>query len=49
VPATSRQSSTPASATGPAPRSRSHPGRGPRASPPSPTPDAAPTSLRLPC
>ena len=49
APATSRPSSTPASATGRAPRSRSHPRRGPRASPRSPTPNAAPTSPRSPC
>jgi hypothetical protein len=41
-------SSTPASGTGPAPSSRSWPGRGPRASPPSPIPNAAPTSPRSP-
>ena len=48
VPATSWPSSTPASGTGPAPSSRSWPGRGPRASPPSPIPNAAPTSPRSP-
>ena len=41
-------SSTPASATASAPSSRCRPGRGPRRSPPSPTPNAAPTSPRSP-
>ena len=48
APATSWPSSTPVSGTGPAPSSRSWPGRGPRASPPSPIPNAAPTSPRSP-
>ena len=47
-PATSPPSSTPASGTGSAPWSRSRPGRGRRRSPPSPTPNAAPTSPRSP-
>ena len=48
APATWPPSSTPASATGSAPWSRSRPARGPRRSPRSPTPNAAPTSPRSP-
>ena len=47
-PATWPPSWTPGSATSSAPWSRSRPGHGPRRSPPSPTPDAAPTSPRSP-
>ena len=47
-PATSPPSSTPASGTASAPWSRSRPARGRSRSPPSPTPNAAPTSPRSP-
>ena len=48
VPATCPASSTPASATAPAPSSRGRQARGPRSSPTSPTPNAVPTPPRSP-